>query len=154
VEVDFSFILPLALSVIIDLHIELRRTKMVVEEHEEPLMQLVVFCKLGPTTPKVHLVAPIIAHFNLIWRSASRLFAQDRFPKLMSIHELGKLQWNALLLTALSTSNAEERTNLDRRRRRAITWSSAGTWSSSSRYLGFVFTPHRASRAPLHRCGQ
>jgi hypothetical protein len=55
------------------------------------LMQLVVLCKLGPSAPEEHLVAPIIVHFNLIWRSASRLFAQDRFLKLTSIHELGKL---------------------------------------------------------------
>jgi hypothetical protein len=72
------------------------------------LMQLVVFCILGPTAPKVHLAAPIIVHFNLIWRSASRLFTQDRFLKFTSIHELGKLQRNALLLMALSTSNAEK----------------------------------------------
>jgi hypothetical protein len=153
VEVDFSVILPLALCAIVDLHDELRRTTMGVEEHEEPLMQLVVFCKLGPTTSEVHLTAPIIVHFNLIWSSASRLLAQDCFPKLTSIHELGKLQRNMLLLTTLSTSDAEERIDLDKRRKRGIVRSSAGTWSSSSRYHGFVFTPHRAARAPLHRCG-
>jgi hypothetical protein len=53
---------------------------------------------------------------------------------------------------ALSTSNAEEGVDLGRRRRRSITQSSARTWSSS-RYLVFVFTPHRAARTPLHRCG-
>jgi hypothetical protein len=43
--------------------------------------------------------------------------------------------------------------SLDRSRRRGVAGSSAGTWSSS-RYLGLVFTPHRAARAPLHRCGR
>jgi hypothetical protein len=127
---------------------------MVVEEHEESLIQLVVLCKLGPSAPKEHLAAPIIVHFNLIWHSASRLFAQDRFPKLTSIHELGKLQRNMLLLTALSTSDAEERIDLDRRRRRrrGIMQSCARAWSSSNRYLGLVFTPQGAARAPLCRC--
>jgi hypothetical protein len=31
--------------------------------------------------------------------------------------------------------------------------SGARTWSSS-RYLGFVLTPHRAARVPLHRYGR
>jgi hypothetical protein len=70
----------------------------------------------------------------------------------MSIHKLGKLQRNALLLTALSTSDAEEIIDLDRRRRRGIARSSARAWSSSSRYLGLVFAPQGAARAPLCRC--
>jgi hypothetical protein len=45
-----------------------------------------------------------------------------------------------MLLTALSTSDAEERIDLGRRRRRGIARSSARAWSSS-RYLGLVFTP-------------
>jgi hypothetical protein len=65
---------------------------MVVEEHEKPLMQLMVLCKLGPAAPKVHLTMAIIVHFNLIWSSSSRLFAKDSFTKLASIHELGKFQ--------------------------------------------------------------
>jgi hypothetical protein len=43
----------------------------------------------------------------------------------MSIHELGELQRNALLLTALSTSDAEEIIDLGSRRRRSIARSSA-----------------------------
>jgi hypothetical protein len=82
-------------------------------------MQFVVLCKLGPSAPEVHLAAPIILHLHLIWRSASRLFVEDRFTKLVPIHELGELQRNALLLTAWSTSDAEERKiDLGRRRRR------------------------------------
>jgi hypothetical protein len=91
---------------------------MVVEEHEEPLMQLMVLCKLGPSAPEVHLAASIVVHLNLIWRSASRLFVEDRFTKLASIHELSELQRNTLLLTTLSTSDAEKGIDLDRRRRR------------------------------------
>jgi hypothetical protein len=98
---------------------------MVVEEHEEPLMQLVVLCKLGPSTPEVHLSTPIIVHLHLIWSSASRLFAEDHFTKLAPIHELGELQQNMLLFTALSTSSAEERIDLGRRRRRGIARSTA-----------------------------
>jgi hypothetical protein len=152
--VNFGFILPLALCAIVDLHVKLRRTTMVVKEHEEPLMQLVVLCKLGPSAPEVHLATPIIVHLHFIWSSASRMFVEDSFPKLAPIHELGELQRNTLLLTALSTSDAEERVDLGRRRRRrgGIARSSARAWSSSSRYLGLVFAPQGAARAPLCRC--
>jgi hypothetical protein len=116
-------------------------------------MQLVVLYKLGPSAPKVHLAVPIIVHLHLIWCSASRLFAEDCFTKLVPIHELGELQRNALLLTALSTSDGEERIDPDRRRRRGIARISARAWSSSSsRYLGLVFTPQGTARAPLCRC--
>jgi hypothetical protein len=97
---------------------------MIVEEHEETLMQLVVLCKLGPSAPEVHLTAPIIVHLHFIWSSSSRLFAEDRFSGLAHVHELGKFQRNTLLLMALSTSDTEERINLDRRRRRGIVRSS------------------------------
>jgi hypothetical protein len=124
---------------------------MVVKEHEEPLMQLVVFCKLGPSASEVHLAAPIIVHLHLVWCSASRLFTKDRFTKLTLIHELGEFQRNTLYLTALSTSDTEERKSPGRSRRRGVAGSSAGTWSGSSRYLGLIFTPHGAARAPLYR---
>jgi hypothetical protein len=142
-EVNFSFILPLALCAVIDLHVEHRRTTMAVKKHEEPLMQLVVLCKLGPSTPEVNLATPIVVHLHLIWRSASRLFAENRLTKLASIHELGELQRNALLYTALRTSDAEEGIDLGRRRI-SIARSDARAWSSSSRYLGLVFAPQGA----------
>jgi hypothetical protein len=115
---------------------------MVVEEHEEPLMQFVVLCKLGPSAPKVHLAAPIIVHLHLIWSSASRLFAENCFTKLTPIHELGEFQQNMMYLTALSVSDTEERKSLDRSRRRGVAGSNPGTRSGSSRYLGFILTPH------------
>jgi hypothetical protein len=46
VEVDFSFILLLALGAIVDLHVELRRANVEVEGHEEALVDVVFFCKL------------------------------------------------------------------------------------------------------------
>jgi hypothetical protein len=45
-EVDFSFVLLLALGAVIDLQVELRRADVEVEGHEEALMDVVVFCKL------------------------------------------------------------------------------------------------------------
>jgi hypothetical protein len=45
-EVDFSFIFLLALGAIIDLHIELQRVDVEVKDHEEALVDVVVFCKL------------------------------------------------------------------------------------------------------------
>jgi hypothetical protein len=125
---------------------------MIVEEHEEPLMQLVVLYKLGPSAPEVHLTASIIVHLHFIWSSSSRLFAEDHFPELAPVHELGEFQRNTLLLTALSISDIEERINLDRRRRRGVARSSAGSWGNSSRCLGLVLTSQGAARAPLCRC--
>jgi hypothetical protein len=77
---------------------------------------------------------------------------EDRFMKLAPIHELGELQQNTLLLTALSPSDAEKRIDLGRRRRRGIARTRARAWSSNSRYLGLIFTPQGAARAPLCGC--
>jgi hypothetical protein len=96
---------------------------------------------LGQAAPKVHLAAPVVVHFHFIGSFSSTLLAKNCFTKLAPIHELGELQRNTLLLTALSTSDIEERINLDRRRRRGVARSSAGTWSSSSRYLGLILLP-------------
>jgi hypothetical protein len=153
--VHFGLILFLALSEVINLHIKFRRTTVVVEEHENPLMEVMVFRKLGPAAPEVHLAASIIVHLHLVGSSSPRLFTKNGFTKLVPIHELGEFQWNTPYLTTLSAGDAEERIDLGRRRRRrSIARSNARAWSSSSRYLGFVFTPHRAARMPLHRCGR
>jgi hypothetical protein len=127
---------------------------MIVEEHEEPLMQLMVLCKLGPAAPEVHLTALIIVHLHFIWSSSSRLFVEDRFTKLAPILELGKFQRNTLLLMALSTGYTEERINLDRRRRRGVARSSAGTLGNGGKCLGLVLTSQGAAGAPLRRCGR
>jgi hypothetical protein len=152
-KVYFSFVLLLALSTIVDLHIKLRRTAVVVEDHEEPLVEVMIFCKLGPATPEVHLAASIVPYLHFIGSSSSRMFPKNCFMKLPPIHELGKFQRHPLNLTALSADDAEEGVNLGRRRRRSIMWSSARTWSSN-RYLGLVLTTHRAARAPFHGYGR
>jgi hypothetical protein len=143
-KVYFSFVLLLALSTVIDPHIKLQRTAVVVEDHEEPLEEVMIFRKLGPTTPKVHLAASIVPYLHFIGSSSSRMF--------LPIHELGKFQRHPLNLTALSAGDAEEGVNLGRRRR-SIMRSSARTWSSN-RYLGLVLTSHRAARAPFHGYGR
>jgi hypothetical protein len=149
-KVYFSLVLLLALSTIIDLHIKLRCTAVVVEDHEKPLVEVMIFRKLGPTTPEVHLTASIVPYLHFIGSSSSRIFTKNCFTKLSPIHELDKFQRDPLNLTALSAGNAEEGVNLGRRRRRrSMMRSSTRTWSSS-RYLGFVLTPHRAARAPFH----
>jgi hypothetical protein len=148
----FSFILLLALSAVVDLHVKLRRTTMIVEEHEKPLMQLMVLCKLGLAAPEVHLTTAIVVHFNLIWCSSSRFFTKDSFTKLAPVHELGKLQRNTLLLTTLSTRNNEERESFDKRRRRGIARSSACTLGNNDRWFGLVLTSQGAAGAPLHGC--
>jgi hypothetical protein len=42
---------------------------------------------------------------------------KNRFSQFSSIHELGKLQWHPMNLTALSAGDAEERVHSGRRRR-------------------------------------
>jgi hypothetical protein len=73
---------------------------MVVEEHEKPLMQLVVLYKLGPAAPEVHLTTAIIVHLHFIQSSSSRFFVEASLSKLAPVHELSKFQRNALLLDA------------------------------------------------------
>jgi hypothetical protein len=58
-KVDFSFILLLALCPIEDLHVKLRRTTMVVEEHKKALMQVMILCKLGQ--PPLKYISPLMS---------------------------------------------------------------------------------------------
>jgi hypothetical protein len=151
-KVYFSLELSLALSTIIDLHIKLRCTAVEVKGHEEPLMEGMVFCKMGPATPKVHPAVPVVPHLYLIGSSSSRVFMKDCFMKFPPIHELSKFQRHPLNFMALSVGDAEEGINFGRRRRRSIMRRSARTWCSS-RNPELVLTPHRAARAPFRRHG-
>jgi hypothetical protein len=108
-KVDFSFIFLLALGVIVDLHIELRRADVEVEGHEEALVDVVVFCKLRPAAPQVLLAVAIIPNLYLIWRTTARLFAENRLSQFAPIHKLGEIQRQTLNLAALRHDNAEER---------------------------------------------
>jgi hypothetical protein len=138
--VYFSLILLLALSTIIDLHIKLRCTTVVIEDHEKPLVEVMVFCKLGLATPEVHLAVFIIPYLYFVGSSSSRMFAKNCFTKFPPIHELSKFQRHPLNLKALSAGDTEEGINLGRRWRRSIMRRSAKTWCSS-RNLGLVLLP-------------
>jgi hypothetical protein len=111
-KVHFSLVLFLALSTVVDLHIKLRCTIVVVEEHEKPLVEVMIFHKLGPAAPKIHLAASIILHLHFIGSSSPRLFVKNCFMKLMPIYELGEFQWHTLNLTALSAGDVEEGVDL------------------------------------------
>jgi hypothetical protein len=90
-EVDFSFILLLALGAIIDLHVELRRANIEVEGHEEALLDVMVFCELRPATLKVLLPVAIISNLHFVWSPTARLFVENRFSQFLPIHELGEI---------------------------------------------------------------
>jgi hypothetical protein len=45
-KVHFRFVLLLALGTVVDPHVELRRTDVVVKSHEEALMEVMVFYNL------------------------------------------------------------------------------------------------------------
>jgi hypothetical protein len=64
---------------------------MVIEEYKKSLMQVMIFCKLGPATPEEHLTTAVIVYLHLIWSSSTRLFVEDGFTELAPVHELGKL---------------------------------------------------------------
>jgi hypothetical protein len=125
----------------------------VVEDHEETLMEVMVFCKLRPATLEVHLAVSIIPDLHFIGSSSSRVIAKNCFSQLSPINELGKLQRHPLNLAALSAGDAEEGIQFGRRRRRSTTWRSARTWCSSGT-LGLVLTPHRVAGAPFRRSGR
>jgi hypothetical protein len=108
-KVDFSFILLLALGAVIDLHVELRRADMEVKGHEEALVDIVVFCKLRPTTLKVLLAIAIVPNLHFVWSPTARLFVENRFSQFSPIHELCEIQRQTLNLAALHHGNAEER---------------------------------------------
>jgi hypothetical protein len=50
-EMNFSFILFLALGAIINLHVKLQRADVEVKGHEEALVDVMVFCKLRLVAP-------------------------------------------------------------------------------------------------------
>jgi hypothetical protein len=137
-KVYFSLKLSLTLSTV---------TAVEVKGHEEPLMEVMVFYKMGPATPEVHLAVPVVPHLYLIGSSSSRVSVKDCFTKFPPIHELSKFQWHPLNFMALSAGDAEEGINFRRRRRRSIMRRSARTWCSTIN-LGLVLTPHRAARVP------
>jgi hypothetical protein len=153
--VDFSFILLLAKSAIIDLHVELRRANMEVEGHEEALMNVVVFCEFRLATPEVLFAVAIIPHLYLIWDATARLFMKNRLSQFAAIHEGGQIQRQALNLTALRHGNTEEGEDLGRRNRsnRSSRRRSDRTWSSAS-HFGLVLAARRAARTTLSRSVQ
>jgi hypothetical protein len=128
-KMDFSFVLLLALSTVVDPHVKLRCTNMVVESHTETLMEVMIFCKLRPASLEVHLAGPIILDLHFIGSSSPRVLTKNCFPQLSPIHELGKLQQHPLNLVALSTGDAEEGVHFGRRRR-SIVRRDARTWRS------------------------
>jgi hypothetical protein len=151
-KVNFSFVLLLALSTVVDHHIKLRRTDVEVESHEETLVEVMVFCKLRPAALEVHLVGPVVPDLHFIGSSSPRVFMKNRFPQLSPVHKLGKLQQDPLNLTALSAGDAEEGVHFGRRRR-SIMRRSTRTWRSR-RNLGLVLTSHWAARVPFRRSGR
>jgi hypothetical protein len=115
--VHFSFVLLLALSIVVDPHIKLRRIDVEFESHEETLVEVMVFCKLRLAALEVHLAGPVVPDLHFIGNSSPRVFTKNRFLQLSPIHKLGKLQRHPLNLAALSTGDAEEGVHSGRRRR-------------------------------------
>jgi hypothetical protein len=88
----FSFVLPLALGVVIDPHIELRRADVEVESHKEALMEVMAFCKLRPATLEVLLTGAIVPDLHFIGSSSPRVFKKNRFLQFSPVHKLSEFQ--------------------------------------------------------------
>jgi hypothetical protein len=104
----FGFILLLALGAIIDFHVELRRPDVEVESHEKNLMEVMVLCKLRPTALEVLFTGAIVPDFHFVGSSFPRVLAKNSFSQFSPIHKFGKIQREALNLTALRAGDAEE----------------------------------------------
>jgi hypothetical protein len=102
----------------------------VVEGHEETLMEVMVFCKLRPATLGIHLTVSVVPDLHFVGSSSSRVFTKNYFSQLQSIHELGELQRYPLNLAALGAGDAKEGVHFGRRRRRSIMRWGARTWCS------------------------
>jgi hypothetical protein len=89
-KVHFSFVLLLALGAVVDPHIELRCTDMVIESHEEALMEVMVFCKLRPTALEVLLTGTVVPDLYFIGSPSPRVFMKNHFPQFSPVHELGE----------------------------------------------------------------
>jgi hypothetical protein len=146
-KVHLRFILLLALGAVIDPHIELRRTDMEVESHEETLVEVMILCKLQPAALEVHLAGAVVLDLHFIGSSSPRVFTKNRFPQFLPIHEIGELQRHPLNLTALSAGDAEEGVHSGRRRR-SIMRRSARTGRSRGN-LGLILATHRAAGTPF-----
>jgi hypothetical protein len=86
----FSFILFLALGVIIDPYVELRRADVKVESHKEALMEAMVLCKLRPAALEVLLTGAVIPNLHFIGSSSPRVFTKNCFPQFSPVHKLGE----------------------------------------------------------------
>jgi hypothetical protein len=90
--VHFSFIFFLALGVVVDPHVELRRPDVKVESHKETLMEVMVLCKLRPAALEVLLTGAVILDLHFIGSSSPKMFMKNRFPQFSPVHKLGEFQ--------------------------------------------------------------
>jgi hypothetical protein len=112
----FGFILLLALGAVVDSHVELRRAHMEIKGHEEPLMEDMILRKSQPAALEELFTGTVVPHLYFVWSPSTRVFTENCFTQFSPIHELGKLQWQALNFAALCVADAEERIDSGRRR--------------------------------------
>jgi hypothetical protein len=65
----------------------------IVEGHEEALMEVMVFCKLRPAALEVLFTGTVLPDLHFIGSSSPRVFMKNRFPQLSTVHKLGEFQW-------------------------------------------------------------
>jgi hypothetical protein len=93
---------------------------MIIKGHEEPLMEVMVLHKSRLAALEELFTGAVVPHLHFIWSSSTRVFAENCFAQFPPIHEICKFRWQALNLTTLRASDAEEREKSKWRRRRAI----------------------------------
>jgi hypothetical protein len=90
---------------------------MEIKGHEEPLMEVIILCKSRPAALEELFTGAVVPHLHFVWSPSTRVFTKNCFTQFSPIHELGKLQWQALNFTALCVADAKERIDSGRRRR-------------------------------------
>jgi hypothetical protein len=92
VKIHFGFVLLLALGIVIDSHVELRRADVEVKSHKEALMEVMVLYKLRLATLEVLLTGAIVPNLHFIGSSSPRVFTKNCLPQFSPVHKLSKFQ--------------------------------------------------------------
>jgi hypothetical protein len=86
----FGFILLLALGVVVDSHVKIRRANMEVKSHKKALTEIVIFSKIRLATLEELLSSTVVPNFHFIGISSPGVLTKNRFSQLSPVHELGE----------------------------------------------------------------
>jgi hypothetical protein len=62
----------------------------VVESHEEALVEVMVFCKLRPAALEVLFTDTVVPDLHFIGSFSPKVFIKNRFSQFSTVHKLGE----------------------------------------------------------------